>query len=286
MSRRSLLPAWACVVVIFTGRVALGIGAPIEPSLVMSVTDAVGLSGSTQSVEVRFSNSFHAPIAGWSLGVCHDSMVLDITGAVSGSTVATINGGGPPDFEQVNVIFEGTEPLGTSPGANQAVVISFLGSDSLPIGSGYELLVLEYFLEGPNGTVTEVELCDDTQGGTDPVQTVIVCACTVSPAPLTVPGTIAIEDQSTFQRGDCTDDGAIDIADPIAALSFAFLGGDTPTCLDACDSDDDGVVGLGDAIWTVSWLFIPGAPAIPGPTVCGDDSTVDSIDCRGAVSCP
>lgn len=84
--------------------------------------------------------------------------------------------------------------------------------------------------------------------------------------------------ESTFVRSDCNLDGAINIADAIAVLSYLFYGG-AVTCLDACDVSDDGEVDIGDAIAHIAFLFSAGpAPASPYPE-CGVDPTRDGLNC-------
>ena len=56
-------------------------------------------------------------------------------------------------------------------------------------------------------------------------------------------------------------------------LSYLFLGGATPSCLDAGDSDDSGRLDLTDAVHFLSYLFLGGAaPPAPFPG-CGFDPT-------------
>jgi len=81
-----------------------------------------------------------------------------------------------------------------------------------------------------------------------------------------------------FRRGDVSGDGALDITDPIAELSWFFLGGQAPDCPDAADADDDGQLDLTDPITILNRLFL-GAPPLPPPgsVDCGEDPTPDHI---------
>ena len=89
----------------------------------------------------------------------------------------------------------------------------------------------------------------------------------------------------SFVRGDCNDDGAVDISDSVFALSSLFLGEGKPSCDDACDSNDDSVIDLSDAIYMLSWSFL-GGPAPPPPNkACGPDSTPDDLMCKSFPSC-
>lgn len=87
---------------------------------------------------------------------------------------------------------------------------------------------------------------------------------------------------ANFRRGDVNQDGTLNIADPIYLLTFNFLGGTTPSCLDAADVDDDGRV-LGqvtDSVFLLNGLFLGGPmPPTPGPHDCGGDPTPDDLRC-------
>lgn len=84
----------------------------------------------------------------------------------------------------------------------------------------------------------------------------------------------------SFRRGDCNDDGRVDISDAVATLGFLFLGGGVRGCDDACDSNDDGEVNISDPIALLSVLFLgQGAIPPPGMDACGLDPTEDSLGC-------
>jgi hypothetical protein len=67
---------------------------------------------------------------------------------------------------------------------------------------------------------------------------------------------------SGLQRpGDLTGDGAVDISDAIAILSFLFLGGERTPCSAAlADFNGDGSVDISDSVASLGWLFLGGAP--------------------------
>jgi hypothetical protein len=99
----------------------------------------------------------------------------------------------------------------------------------------------------------------------------------------------ATTDPPTFRRGDCNDDGTVDLTDAVTTLSLLFLGNADPPCDDACDSNDDGALDISDAVTTVGALFLGnGAIAIPlpGPTECGADPTEDEVPCEASGRCP
>lgn len=95
----------------------------------------------------------------------------------------------------------------------------------------------------------------------------------------------ACETGVEFVRADCNLDLSVNVADPVAALSYLFNQGPA-TCLDSCDSNDDGQMDISDPIHTLSGLFSMGpAPAAPYP-LCGLDPTADGLDCVTGPVCP
>ena len=88
--------------------------------------------------------------------------------------------------------------------------------------------------------------------------------------------------QAHFRRGDVNRDLAIDLSDGIGTLTYLFLGGTTPPCLDAADFDDDGDLNIGDAVSTFNFLFLGGNnPKEPYNHIDADPSA-DTLDCLGA----
>jgi hypothetical protein len=75
-----------------------------------------------------------------------------------------------------------------------------------------------------------------------------------------------------FRRGDPNEDGALDLSDPTAILSWLFLGSAAPACLDGADANGDGAHDLSDAVFLLGYLFTGGdPPPAPGPAACGSD---------------
>lgn len=93
-----------------------------------------------------------------------------------------------------------------------------------------------------------------------------------------------------FQRGDCNNDGARNIADPIRLLNFLFPP--TPPsvpldCTKACDANDDASLNIADSVRMLNVLFPTGPPINwPAPDACGVDPTMDALDCSGYLHCP
>lgn len=91
-----------------------------------------------------------------------------------------------------------------------------------------------------------------------------------------------------FIRGDCNQDGSLDISDPVQTLVDLFLpkDGKRLICEDACDTNDDGIVEIVDPVITLGYLFLGqgGIPA-PGAMDCGEDPTNDEIGCQSFEAC-
>jgi hypothetical protein len=88
-----------------------------------------------------------------------------------------------------------------------------------------------------------------------------------------------------MRRGDCNADSGIDIADAVTALDILFMGGSSPACTDSCDTNDDGQLNIADPIALLTWLFGSGTPLPPPHPGCGQDPTVDSLDCLYGTPC-
>lgn len=90
-----------------------------------------------------------------------------------------------------------------------------------------------------------------------------------------------------FVRGDSNVDGGFDISDAIFTLAALFTPGSPAwSCPDSGDANDDGAVNIADAVYTLAALFTPGSPLPPAPTSCGQDPTMDSLDCPEFAACP
>ncbi len=88
-----------------------------------------------------------------------------------------------------------------------------------------------------------------------------------------------------FVRGDCNDDGGVDISDAIESLTLLFVGGVT-NCVNACDTNDDEGFDISDPIYSLAALFTSGpAPLAPYPN-CGDDPTGGTLACTEFAACP
>ena len=91
-----------------------------------------------------------------------------------------------------------------------------------------------------------------------------------------------------FRRGDCNDDGKVDISDPVMLLNVLFLGARRSLCDDACDSNNDDELDISDPVHTLNYLFQGGsAPPDPGASLCGMDTPPgeQAMSCNSFLSC-
>jgi hypothetical protein len=100
---------------------------------------------------------------------------------------------------------------------------------------------------------------------------------------------VPFERRTRFVRGDANQDGRVDVADAISIISFLFVYGAQPRCLDAADVNDDAYLGtlngvnLADALYLLQYLFVRGRPVPPPfhspyvrfPMDCGLDPQLD-----------
>jgi hypothetical protein len=93
-------------------------------------------------------------------------------------------------------------------------------------------------------------------------------------------------DAPRFARGDVNDDGKWNLTDAVAVLSYLFVSGPVPTCLQAADSNDDGSLDLTDAVVVLTYLFLGGSPPAPPFPDCGTDDTLDELSCLSREICP
>lgn len=88
-----------------------------------------------------------------------------------------------------------------------------------------------------------------------------------------------------FRRGDANLDAMVDMADALRILDVLFAQEPQPDCRDAMDANDDGGVDVSDAVFELLYLFDGGAaPGQPFPD-CGDDPTLDGLDCAAYPEC-
>lgn len=122
---------------LITLSIILIVGLPLMADSQLNIGGGEGSTGDVFTVPVTLDNDIE--VQGWSYGICHDLENLALLGAVDGATTLTVNAGSPPDFNQINI---------EADGLTVGVVISFLGTSILPVGSGHELLLADYEITG------------------------------------------------------------------------------------------------------------------------------------------
>lgn len=132
--------------------------------------------------------------------------------------------------------------------------------DRLPGGAGH----VKDFVDGVN-TLTWIMRQAGPGGGR--VRSIFADVIGVTDDPdlhITDTEYFAAEQLNAYNRGDCNSDNNTDLSDGVFGLNFLFLGGDAPTCNDACDSNSDGGNDIADSVFLFNFLFLGGAaPGAP-----------------------
>ena len=132
-------------------------------------TSETAPSGSSIQIRCMLDNP-GGDIAGWSFAVCEETTNndYDFTNATSGQAAMTANGGSPAAFDEITVC--------PGEGIIQGVVVDFVGINSLPANAGYEMIVIDVDLLGPDDTFASVEYCNAIlcTGGSAPTETLVV----------------------------------------------------------------------------------------------------------------
>ncbi|MEM7166788.1 MAG: hypothetical protein AAF581_15075, partial [Planctomycetota bacterium] len=223
------------------------------------------------TVTVSLDTSQGLAIDGWQYGLCHDSQVATLLTVGTGFTTLTVNSGGMAGFY-------GLEMHGN--GYTVGVLIDLMATNQLAPGNNYPLDMPVY--EGNAPGSTGLNFCDNLNS--PPVLTSVISGGlywlpTFSPGEINVLG--------GFVRGDCNDDGTLNVADAVSGLNVLFGGtGQVAPCVDACDTNDDGSFNIADMITLLVHLFSSGAsPAAPFPS-CGVDPSADLLTCNTYTNCP
>jgi len=76
----------------------------------------------------------------------------------------------------------------------------------------------------------------------------------------------------------------VDLSDAVATLEYLFLGEAEPSCLASADVTEDGRIDLSDPIRTLAWLYgdVP-PPSAPWPVACARSPS--EVPCRDYPLC-
>lgn len=192
------------------GLIAFSAGsAPAGQDYTMRFGPSAGAVGGEANISVLLDvGPGQIAASAWSLGACHDALV-DIVSVSDGGTTASLG----PDFQQKQ-IFPGA-------GWTVGVVLSFIGTETIPTGSGYALHVARYSLL-EEGTAT-ISFCDTL--GSPAVETLV---------------TIADASATTFPPNRETGSIAIGLIPPFT-YSFGPASGAAGTAVDIAISVDNPV---------------------------------------------
>jgi hypothetical protein len=89
-----------------------------------------------------------------------------------------------------------------------------------------------------------------------------------------------------FVRGNADGEGGIDLSDPILLLTYLFIGGVAPGCLDAADWNDDDHLNISDAVGSLIFQFGGGSPPKSPYPGCGIEDTIEGPGCLSYPGCP
>lgn len=208
--------------------------------------------------KVRAMASLADPVQGWSFGVCSDPSLLEVEDAtIEGTTTATLRDGEGPSFLALSR---------HDSGVTMAVVVDEADpSDTLPPGSGYDVLALSYGRGSdavPGGTY-RVSYCDRLG---DPPVAVLLVVKGFEVVPRTLAGWVRLPSEPGLHilRGDANGDRNVDMSDALKILNWLFLGAEEPPCLEQADSNASRQVNVADPIYVLQFLFA-GGPEPPAP---------------------
>lgn len=237
-----------------------------------------GMNTSTVGFSITDNDGPTDDTQGFSMGWSHTSLngtAADVTAVNPAGDVAAIGGGAGPSFFGLTT-FPGT-------GWTVGVVYAFLGGVFVQFPAGSPAAVAaDYTYDVTQDDV--ITITQDNGLGSPPVANVVV----VSGASFAADGldgsiTLTLAVDIAFIRGDCNDDGIVNIADAVWTLNALFQGGPAGPCAEACDANNDGLYDATDATYTLNWRFLDGPPP-PAPfPACGIEA---GADCAAYSNCP
>lgn len=209
---------------------------------------------------------------GFSMGCSNDAIIAPTAVSAIGE-LADVAGGAGPDFFGDN-----TAPEGWTVG----VVYAFLGGVFIQFDVAKEVISVDY--DNVSAVALDVAALTwvDTLGMPPVSNVVVVGGQSIGTAG--VDGSITFSDTPsvTFLRGDCNDDGIVNIADGVWIINELFLSGPSSPCAAACDANDDDMIDQSDAVYIWNYRFLDG-PAPQGGLECqtSDDAGDVDLGCDG-----
>ena len=231
----------------------------------------------TAAVFLDFADAEGEVILGYGVGLCSDDdiVALDVEGVENGATTAANE-----------LLFHQVEAEDTDDGNTALTLVGVMKiGTSLAPADDLEMWIIPYegvavgettlmFCETgdlPNGAVVVLE--DLTEVFEEDELAVVDLTFSVLPF---------------FVRGDCNDDGRLDIADGIFLLRYLFRDAAEPACELACDASDDDGLRSTDAIYLFNYRFLDGpepAPPFPDGGSPSDPGSSGSLTCDSVENC-
>ena len=236
----------------------------IDPNQLVA-SSATGLLGGTVDTTVSFNNVSLGAADAASLSLSYDDSVVTVNSVANtvGADFFEVQPGGAAGELVIGIIMDTAAPLDNQIPASPAdTVLATITWDGAGVGTS-----AISFVDGLGNPAAN----NGIVFGQDPLY-----------QPSLIDGSVTIVNFNPFIRGDCNDDGIVNIADGINLLNFLFQGGPAPACDDACDSDDDADLAVNDAILIFNYQFSDGAPpAAPFPMADLDPTQGDGLGCNG-----
>lgn len=223
--------------------------------------------------------AFPIDTQGFSMGNENGALVAPTAVNAIGD-LASLSGGAGPDFFGDNTFANGW---------TVGVVYAFLGGVFIQFDTAKEVIGVDYDINGAAAGDSETLTWVGTLG-TPPVSNVVVVAGQ-SIGTAAADGAInfieVVIPSVDFIRGDCNDDGIVNIADGVWIINELFLSGPSSVCPAACDANADGMRDQSDAVYIWNYRFLGGAPPSAPFPACGESLDADDValGCDGG-SCP
>lgn len=214
---------------------------------------------------------------GLSMAVSHDNTLFQVDSVAPSGHFAESNGGAGPDLVLVEILDNGwtidmtvdTNGVGTVP-FNGALIAAEATYSTVPSAVTSGNCVSGWLrFDNTLGVWNEIDFTNFGSSGVEHENSVLVMA----------------PDPKNFIRGDVNLDGSIDLSDGISQLDSLFGGSGPLDCRDAADTNDDGFFNIADTIFLLSYLFSGGPDPAEPFSNCGQDPTIDSLECEFA-PCP
>ncbi len=231
--------------------------------------------------EFDSSDTFPSDTLGFSMGLAHDSAVLEVVDAARAGVLVDMNGGAGAEFFGFELGASGT-------GVTLGVVYNLMGSvqvefDDEEAVAAFTYRVLPGLLAGDlDGDDTRL-IWSDELGNPQIPNTVVVGSDSLPVETVNEDVFFVPVVDLPFLRGDCNADAEINIADGVFILNDLFEDAESGPCAAACDVNGDEDYNQSDAIFTFNYQFLDGPePPAPFPD-CG---IVPGADCVAYDGCP